>query len=65
QGQKYADKMGAAGYLECSAKTGEGVREVFEFATRVVIEHLEKQDERPLVPVEGQLRRDDNGCVVV
>jgi Ras family protein A len=32
-----AQKIGAARYLECSAKTGEGVREVFEHATRAAL----------------------------
>merc|ERR1711939_487847 len=36
-GQQVADKIGAARYLECSAKTGEGVREVFETATRLAL----------------------------
>ncbi|KIL55929.1 hypothetical protein M378DRAFT_35115, partial [Amanita muscaria Koide BX008] len=32
-----AHKIGAKHYLECSAKTGEGVREVFEWATRMTM----------------------------
>lgn len=37
QGMAVAQKIGAARYLECSAKTGEGVREVFEHATRAAL----------------------------
>jgi GTPase SAR1 family protein len=33
-GRAMAEKIGAVGYLECSARTKEGVREVFEFAGR-------------------------------
>ncbi|KAL7005324.1 GTP-binding protein Rho1 [Cystobasidiomycetes sp. EMM_F5] len=37
QGLKCAEKIGAAKYIECSAKTGEGVRDVFESATRAAL----------------------------
>lgn len=37
QGQALANKIGAFSYLECSAKTREGVREVFETATRAAL----------------------------
>lgn len=37
QGMAVAKKIGAYKYLECSAKTGEGVREVFEHATRAAL----------------------------
>jgi len=32
-----AQKIGATRYLECSAKSGQGVREVFEHATRAAL----------------------------
>lgn len=32
-----AQKIGARHYLECSAKSGEGVREVFQYATRAAL----------------------------
>ena len=37
QGRALATKIGASSYLECSAKTREGVREVFETATRAAL----------------------------
>ncbi|XP_008251117.3 transforming protein RhoA [Oryctolagus cuniculus] len=36
-GRDVASRIGAFGYLECSAKTKEGVREVFEMATRAAL----------------------------
>ena len=32
-----AQKIYARHYLECSARTGEGVREVFQYATRAAL----------------------------
>ncbi|KAF8752556.1 small GTPase superfamily Rho family [Rhizoctonia solani] len=37
QGMAVAQKIGARHYLECSAKSGEGVREVFQYATRAAL----------------------------
>jgi Ras family protein A len=37
QAEDVRKKIGAQKYLECSAKTNEGVREVFEHATRAAL----------------------------
>ncbi|MBE7180653.1 MAG: hypothetical protein INR71_05485 [Terriglobus roseus] len=37
QGEDVRKRIGAVKYIECSAKTGEGVREVFEHATRAAL----------------------------
>jgi len=37
QGEEVRRKIGAYKYLECSARTGDGVREVFETATRAAL----------------------------
>lgn len=37
EGNAIAQKIGAYKYLECSARTNEGVREVFENATRAAL----------------------------
>jgi Ras family protein A len=44
QGEEVRKKIGAYKYLECSARTNEGVREVFESATRAAL--LAKKHER-------------------
>ncbi|EGE03063.1 GTP-binding protein [Trichophyton mentagrophytes] len=42
QGEEVRKKIGAYKYLECSARTNEGVREVFESATRAALLSKEK-----------------------
>ncbi|KAJ7164764.1 P-loop containing nucleoside triphosphate hydrolase protein [Mycena crocata] len=37
EGTAVQQKIGARAYLECSAKTGEGVKEVFQYATRAAL----------------------------
>lgn len=41
-GRAMAEKIGAYAYLECSAKLNEGVREVFETATRAALQTKKK-----------------------
>ncbi|XP_036616146.1 transforming protein RhoA-like isoform X2 [Trichosurus vulpecula] len=38
EGRDMANRIGAFCYMECSAKTKDGVREVFEMATRVALQ---------------------------
>lgn len=38
EGRDMAGRIGAFGYMECSAKTKDGVREVFEMATRAALQ---------------------------
>ena len=37
QGKNMADELGAVGYLECSARTGDGIQGVFDQAIRAVL----------------------------
>ena len=41
-GRAMSEKIGAFNYLECSAKLNEGVREVFETATRAALSTKKK-----------------------
>jgi len=43
EGQQMAARIGAYQYLECSAKSGDGVREVFECATRAALLNVKKR----------------------
>ena len=43
QGRAMAEKVNASAYLECSAKTREGVREVFDAATRAALAKRSKR----------------------
>ncbi|TMS16460.1 Rho-related GTP-binding protein RhoA-D [Larimichthys crocea] len=43
EGRDMANRISAFGYLECSAKTKDGVREVFEMATRAALQVRKKK----------------------
>ncbi len=43
EGRAMAEKISAFQYLECSAKTKEGVRDVFETATRAALQTKKKK----------------------
>ena len=42
QGEEVKKRIGAVKYIECSAKNGDGVREVFEHATRAALTNNKK-----------------------
>jgi len=46
EGRAMADKISAFAYLECSAKTKDGVREVFETATRAALQTKKKKSKK-------------------
>jgi Ras family protein A len=46
QGKNMAETIGAFAYLECSAKSKDGVREVFETATRAALQ-IKKKKKKP------------------
>lgn len=49
EGRLMAEKINAFAYLECSAKSKEGVREVFETATRAALQVKKKKHNRCLL----------------
>ena len=46
EGRTMAEKINAFAYLECSAKSKEGVREVFETATRAALQVKKRKKQR-------------------
>jgi Ras family protein A len=48
-GEKMCQQIGAFAYLECSAKTKEGVKEVFEQATRAALQNKNKPSRRCII----------------
>lgn len=50
EGRDMANRINAFGYLECSAKTKDGVREVFEMATRAALQ-VKKNKKRKGCPL--------------
>ena len=48
--------MGARHYVECSSKTGEGVREVFQFATREALRPRPKPPPKRFDKLKGLLK---------
>lgn len=49
EGREMAQKVGACAFLECSAKTNEGVTEVFQAATRAALAYQRKKNTLVLV----------------
>ena len=49
QGLTIAKRIGAKEYLECSALTGEGVREVFEHAARLSLLPIYQKPSKPCI----------------
>jgi small GTP-binding protein len=59
QGIKLAKELGAIQYLECSAASQVGVKEIFDYAIRVVLDppNLKENDEIDTVGVPGQSKQ--------
>ncbi|OTF76509.1 ras-like protein GTP-binding protein Rho1-like protein [Euroglyphus maynei] len=49
EGKAMAEKINAFGYLECSAKTKDGVREVFEVATRAALQSKKRRRKKCII----------------
>jgi GTPase SAR1 family protein len=57
QGEEVKKRIGAAKYIECSAKNGDGVREVFEHATRAALTNTKGK--------KGKGNRKSSKCVLL
>ena len=60
QGQDVAKKIGARHYVECSSRTGEGVREVFQIATREALRPRLKRPSKRFDKLKGLLKSSKN-----
>lgn len=59
EGRDMAHRIGAVGYLECSAKTKDGVREVFEMATRAALQVRKRKNRKGCELLWGHRLRAD------
>lgn len=67
EGLAVAQKIGAQGYVECSAKSGDGVREVFQTATRAALT-VSLPKSTPLTPQTKKPKKSGgskNKCIVL
>ena len=60
QGQEVAKKIGARHYIEYSSMTGEGVREVFQIATREALRPSPKPPPKGFNKLKGLLKSSKN-----
>ena len=61
EGRAMAEKIRAFAYLECSAKSKEGVREVFETATRAALQvMIDNDDSNATISCERRITTSNN-----
>ncbi|XP_038984048.1 rac-like GTP-binding protein 5 isoform X1 [Phoenix dactylifera] len=68
QGEELRKQIGAAYYIECSSKTQQNVKAVFDAATKIVIRPPQKQKEKKKKPQHGcslLLKSLDLGTIII
>ena len=55
--REYSENNGAVGYIEVSAKTGDGIEELFDFVANVYLDYKETM-ENAVAPVKNELTND-------
>jgi small GTP-binding protein len=64
-GKKMAEEIGASAYLECSAKTREGLEDVFKAALDIVLEKRHKElGGDSATPVKSKEDSKKEGCII-